>query len=135
MAEPQSAPKVADRKLSPELRRRLSQLDPNRLVHAIVLLRTDVTPGPGRRGDRQAILEQVHAAATEMMRQLAPMLAACGGRWLAERPDALGSLPVEITPGGLMELAESEHIRAVLEDQPVTALPRPAHLKRPAKPR
>lgn len=135
MAEPLGAPKIADQKLSPELRRRLAQLDPDRLMHAIVLLRTDVPPGPRRRRDRQAILAQVHAAATKVRQQLAPLLEACGGRWLAERPNALGSLPVEITPRGLVELAESEHIRAVLEDQPVTALPRPAHLKRPAKPR
>ena len=135
LAGRRGAAEVVEGKLSDELRHRLARLDPDRLVRAIVLLRTGVPAGPGRRRDREAVIRAVRAAAASAMSELEPQLEAFGGRWLAELPDALGSVPVEITPGGLVELALSEHVRAILEDQPVAALPRPAHIKRTVKPR
>ena len=41
--------------------------------------------------------------------------------------DALGCIPVEITASGVLALAASEHVKAILEDQPISLLAGPGH--------
>ena len=53
------------------------------------------------------------------------LLKRSGGRRLAPSPDAFGSIPVEAPAPGLLALARSEHVRALLEDQPVSLTPEP----------
>ena len=42
-----------------------------------------------------------------------------------ERANALGSLPVETTSSGILALAESGHVKAILEDQEFSLLRQP----------
>jgi len=42
-----------------------------------------------------------------------------GGRRLGDEPTALGTIAVETTANGVRALAESEHVAAILDDQPV----------------
>jgi hypothetical protein len=46
------------------------------------------------------------------------------GNPLSERPDLLGSIPIEITAAGINALAESDAVKAVIEDQAIY----PGHL-------
>jgi hypothetical protein len=41
--------------------------------------------------------------------------------------NALGSIPVETTARGIAALAASEHVKAILEDQPISLLAKPGH--------
>jgi hypothetical protein len=110
-------------KLSGELRRRLARMASDRPVRAVVLLNAEVSSGRGQ--SRREAIVAVRRTAASAKAALDPLVARVGGRWLADEPDALGSLGVEITAAGLRELAESEHVKAILEDQRVTVLPRP----------
>jgi hypothetical protein len=42
-----------------------------------------------------------------------------GGRRLGDRPTALGTITVEATAKGVHALANSQHVAAILDDQPV----------------
>jgi hypothetical protein len=112
-------------KLSAEMRRRLERAPPGRPVRAIVLLETGAPQVVPRSGDRQDAVRAVRAAAASAKLALDPILSELGGRWLADEPDALGSLAVEIPVAGLLALAQSDRVKAILEDQRVTVLPRP----------
>jgi hypothetical protein len=41
--------------------------------------------------------------------------------------NALGSIPAETTARGIAALAASEHVKAILEDQPISLLARMEH--------
>jgi hypothetical protein len=64
------------------------------------------------------------------MVEVSAVLEELGGRWLAESPDALGSVPVETTALGLLELAKSDRVRAILDDQPIAVLAKAPASKR-----
>ena len=53
------------------------------------------------------------------MPEIDRILGETGGMRLAEHPDALGSLPVETNPDGILALSASDAVKAILEDQPV----------------
>jgi hypothetical protein len=110
--------------MSAVLRRRLERAAPGATIRAIVLLETPA-PAGGRTGDRAAAIRAVRAAAAEAKRELDPLLARLGGYWLSDEPDALGSLGVDAPAATLLALAASDQVRTVLEDQAVSALPRP----------
>jgi hypothetical protein len=50
------------------------------------------------------------------------VLEGSGGRHLASGPDLFGSIPVEAPASALLALAGSEHVRALLEDQPISLM-------------
>ena len=64
-----------------------------------------------------AEIKQSSAAALE---EVDGVLARFNGQRLGKEVDALGSVLVETTAQGIKELAASKHVKAVLEDQPVT---------------
>ena len=41
---------------------------------------------------------------------------------MAAGPSALGTIAVETTVAGINELAASDHVQAILEDQPISVL-------------
>ncbi len=50
------------------------------------------------------------------------LLERSGGRRLKPGPDLFGSITIEAPASALLALAESEHVRALLEDQPLSLL-------------
>jgi hypothetical protein len=47
------------------------------------------------------------------------------GKRLGTSLDALGCIPVETTAEGIYALAASKHVKAILEDQPISLIPQP----------
>ena len=113
-------------KISPEFARRLARLAPDAMVRAIVMLDTGPAPTapPGRlsRAARKEIAEAIQTAAAPAMAEVDQLLERAGGRRLASGPDLFGSIPVEAPASALLALAGSEHVRAILEDQPLSLL-------------
>ncbi|MBI3988994.1 MAG: hypothetical protein HY347_05195 [candidate division NC10 bacterium] len=118
-------------KISPAFKARLDRLGPRQKVRVIVMLRTkDAGKAPGRRRsreDRQAAIEVIRKSAEQALIDIDKILERFDGRRLATSPDALGSIPVETTAAGITALATSEHVKAILEDQPISLLPRPKY--------
>jgi hypothetical protein len=98
-------------------------MKPNRPVRAVVLLES--AKPAGRTQNRQEAILAVRTTAASAKVALSPLLMRIGGHWLADEPDALGSIGVETTPAGLLALADSEYVKAILEDQRMVVLPRP----------
>lgn len=104
-------------KLSPPFKARLSRLGGKAKIRAIVLLRTDaVPPGAARHEAVRAVRQSAH----QRLVDIDAILERYGGRRLADAPDALGSVPVETSAQGILALAASDQVKAVLEDQPVS---------------
>jgi hypothetical protein len=112
-------------KISPNFRARLSHLEPTQKVRAIVLLRTPDGEAINRqesRANRKSLIKRVREAAATALPDIDAILERFGGKRLAESADALGSIPVETTPAGVQALAASEHVKTILEDQPISSL-------------
>ena len=107
-------------------RGRVRTAAPESPVRAIVVL--NIAPkrrGPSRRQnshERAAAISAVKTAASRLVREIDRLLDEAGGRRTSENPDALGTISVETTPEGIRRLAASDHVRAVLEDQPLARL-------------
>lgn len=108
-------------KISPEFDQRLKSLGPADRVQALLLLKV---PGLGRRAgartsvaERAEVLGAIDAAGERAVPEIDRILKDHGGRRLAERANALGSLSVETTPSGLRAPAASGQVRAIIEDQ------------------
>ena len=117
-------------KINREFAAQLDRFSPQQKVHAIVLLRTKDggTAAPQRRsrGDRQATIEAIRQSAEQALEEIDGILERFDGKRLAD-VNALGSIPVETTARGIAALAASEHVKAILEDQPISLLTRPGH--------
>jgi hypothetical protein len=126
MARRSSEPPKA--KISPEFARRLARLAPHAMARAIVLLDTGpaLAPTPGRpsKAVRKEIAEAIRTAAAPALTEVDRLLERSGGR-LAPGPDLFGSVAVEAPVSALMALAGSEHVRALLEDQPLSLMREP----------
>lgn len=112
-------------KISPQFKARLSQLSPNQRIRAIVMLRvagSEHRQEQRKRGDRKRIVEFVRKSATDAMRHIDGILELHSGKLLTETPDALGSILVETTADGIIALADSEYVKTILEDQPISSL-------------
>ena len=118
--EPQNA------KISREFATRLNRLDPKQKVRAIVMLRArENGPAPTRsesRESRQAIIDEIRRSANEALPEIDKILERFEGKRLANEVNALGAIPVEATAAGIVALAASNHVKAILEDQPITSL-------------
>jgi hypothetical protein len=125
---PSNAPEP---KISPEFARRLAQFAPDAIIRAVVLL--DIGPAPaaaqGRlpKAARQGIAESIQKAAAPALAEVDRVLERSGGRRLRQSPDLFGSVPVEAPARTLLALAGLEHVRALLEDQPLSLLREPDH--------
>lgn len=122
---------MADKKtkISPEFTMRLSRLRPDESVRALVLLQTMEAQAPVAR--RQSRLQRrtkvaaIRQSAATAVAAIDNVLARFGGKRLSDQVSALGSVPVETTASGIEALAECDAIKAILEDQPISLLPRP----------
>lgn len=75
--------------------------------------------------ERQAIIKKIQQATGQAIKKIDRILETFGGKRLASKADALGCLPVEISVSGIHALAESEDVKAILEDQSITVLTKP----------
>lgn len=118
-------------KISPEFVARLGRLGPAHKVRAIVLLRTEGVKTPtGRRQsrvERRVATKSIRESDGQALTDIDSVLERYDGRRLADGPDALGSIAVETTAAGITALAASDHIKAILEDQPISLVGRPKH--------
>ncbi len=112
-------------KISAEFARRLGRLAPDAIARAIVLLDTGSIPavtGRPSKAARKEIAEAIRTAAAPALAEVDQLLERSGGRRLAPAPDLFGAIPVEAPAPALLALAGSEHVRALLEDQPISLL-------------
>ncbi|WP_407895955.1 hypothetical protein [Scytonema sp. NUACC26] len=71
------------------------------------------------RAERRATMEGIRNSATQALSYIKKIIQDFGGQELAERPDALGSIPIEISAAGVKALAASDAVKAVLEEQEI----------------
>ena len=112
-------------KISREFATRLERCKPQQKVRTIVLIdvkREEVAAEkPRSRLNRQADIATLRLSAAQALGAIDGILQRFDGKRLAE-VNALGSIPVEVTAEGIFALAESQHVKAVLEDQPISLL-------------
>ena len=115
--------KYSKNKISPEFAARLDHLGLHQKVRAMVLLRANGTAKSSAqrpsRAERQATIEAMRTSAEQALGDIDELLERFGGKRLSERPNALGSIPVETTAAGINALAASEWVKAILEDQAI----------------
>lgn len=116
-------------KISHELDSRLRSLPPGGRVRALVLLATGV-PAAARsrrlsKEERRAALDAVRQAGAGALDSLDEILAGHDGKRLAAGAGSLGTVPIETTVAGILALAESDQVKAILEDQKVTLQAQP----------
>jgi len=127
MAEPTGNADTA--KISPQLHQRLDNLSAGDTITAIVMIRTPHhDQGPEKRPEkrlprlaRQALAADVIEAARAALGEIDEILAHHDGERLGE-PNALAAIPVETTRAGILALAESRHVTAIVEEQPAQLL-------------
>jgi hypothetical protein len=112
-------------KISPAFSARLARLSAKQKLRAVIVIRTPVAAGrsAGRRTtreERQATIDEIRSSATPAIQEVDTILTRFGGQRLSEKPTALGTLTIETTPEGISALSQSEHVSAILEDQPVS---------------
>lgn len=114
-------------KLSRQFASRMSRLNPHEKVRVILLINSQPPGTPTRdfRARRRAAIEAAKKAAGQALGSVDGILERFGGRRLSSLPNALGGVVVETTPKGVLALADSQHVRAILEDQPIRALHSP----------
>ena len=117
----------AQTKVSAAFAARLDRLKPDQRIRAVVLL--DLGNGPpdraGRRqppGRRRHALSTVKEAAKQALPEIDRILGHCSGKRLAAEPNALGGIAVECTAAGIAQLAASDRVKAILEDQAISLL-------------
>jgi hypothetical protein len=110
-------------KISPEFAARLSQLEPQEKVRVIVLLNvTDAEEHAGKRQsrtERRAAFKALQESAEQSLANIDPIIKNFNGNSLSERPNFLGSIPIEITAAGINALTESNAVKAIIEDQAI----------------
>lgn len=111
------------RKIGREFSARLANLKPDEKVRVIVLLRIQESKKSAKerypRARRQKVIKAVRRSTQKAMGEVEDILGRFGGQRLEERPDVLGSLPVETTVAGVKELVKSDLVKAILEDQEI----------------
>lgn len=110
-------------KISSEFANRLTYLQPQQKVRVIVSLKFENrVKKSGRRqspAERQATMEAIRNSAKQALNYIRKIIQDFGGKQLAENPNVLGQIPVEISAAGVNALAESDAVNAVMEDQPI----------------
>ncbi len=112
-------------KISEEFRARLDRLDSGQKISAIVLLRTASTEGRSKgrlsRVERKAAIAAIRKSAEGALVEIDEILGRHDGERLSD-VNALGSILIETTAAGIITLAASENVSAILEDQTISFL-------------
>jgi len=116
--------KISEKKISAEFSSQLTKYGPKKKIRAIVVLYTKEAKKNSTRqelrANREAIIGSIRKSTLKALPDIDNILKENNGKRLSEGPDALGCVPVETTPDGIRALANSNHIKAILEDQPVS---------------
>lgn len=114
---------ISKNKISSEFACRLNNLAPQQKVCIIVFLKLENLDQPinsrQSRIERKAAMEGIRNSAKQALSYIHKILQDFGGRQLADSPDALGCIPVEISAAGVEALAESDAVKAVVEEQEI----------------
>jgi hypothetical protein len=115
--------KIQKHKISNEFDTRLKRLRTKEKVRAIVLLNINNTDKSNEqrqsREKRLATVETVRKTGMQALGNIEEILSRFDGRLLTDYPDALGSIHVETTTSGIKALAESDWVKAIIEDQKI----------------
>jgi hypothetical protein len=115
--------KAQKHKISNKFDTRLKRLGSNEKVRAIVLLNIkDVEKSNGKRqnhSERLSVIEMMRKEGMQALGDVEETLNRFDGRLLTDHPDALGSIYIETTAAGIKALAESDRVKAIMEDQKV----------------
>lgn len=110
-------------KVSPEFAARLTQLEPQEKIRVIILLKVkeaeNYTGERQSRAERQAMIKALQESAEQSLESIDAIIKHFNGNPLSEHPDLLGSISIEITAAGISALAESNAVKAVIEDQAI----------------
>lgn len=110
-------------KLSPGFSARLDELGPQNKVRVIVLLQVDEAENAATkrlsRTERKAAMSALQKSATKAFGDIGGIIKQFDGQPLAEKPNLLGAIPVEITVAGVDALTHSDSVKAVIEDQAI----------------
>jgi hypothetical protein len=121
-------------KISREFAQRLQRLGPTQSVHALVMIDAEAASGPAedasvrsarprlKGAERGRRASQVRETAAGALPEVDRILERYHGRRLAGAVNPLGFVPVVTTPAGLRALAASDRVKAILEDQKISAL-------------
>ncbi len=112
--------------ISHEFAAKLNRLSARQKVRAMVLVQAvengvSQTVQPSRQ-TRKAAIEKVRQASRASLPNIDQILARYDGKRLSEDVDALGSISVEASAEGIKALADSEHVKAIFEDQAIFPL-------------
>ena len=112
-------------KISDEFKARLDGVAPHQKVRAIVLLHTKRAKRKlGRRlsrVERKAAIAAIRKSAEGALVEIDEILGRHNGERLSD-VNALGSILIETTAAGIITLAASENVSAILEDQTISFL-------------
>jgi hypothetical protein len=111
-------------KISSEFACRLRDLSPQQKVNVLVFLEV----GEGEKAmrnsrqthaERKAARELIRNSASKALNYVQNIIHDFGGKQLAENPNALGCIPVEISAAGVNALAASDAVKVVMEEQKI----------------
>ena len=71
------------------------------------------------RAERKNTIQSVRNSANQALANITNILQNFEGKTLTERPDLLGSIPIEITVPRVTALAQSDAVKTIIEDQPI----------------
>jgi len=115
-------------KISREFEAKLDRLKPEQKVRVVVMLQTPkvgpLTRQQQARKNRQAIIKSIRQTADNALSDIDGILERFGGKRLTDRANSLGTILVETTPAGTRAIAASKHVKAIVEDQPITPFPK-----------
>ena len=117
---------IQPKKISTEFASRLANFDPQQKITIIVLLNTkDTVNNKAKRQtrtERRIAIEAMKKSADLALRDIEPIIEKYGGQKLANKPNLLGSIPVEITVAGIKALCKSESVKAIMENQKIDSV-------------
>jgi len=111
-------------KISVALSARLAQSNPKQRLRTIIVLQTGPSvPRPAQsrpsKENRRDEIGRIQQSASQVMDDIDRILERFDGRRLSQ-PTALGTIVVESTPSGIAALSASDHVKAILQDQPIS---------------
>ena len=113
-------------KLSPQFQVRLASLAPEQSLRSIVLLEVGDLKSSGSKrrssSERRAVADSVRTVANQSLNTIDQILDKFGGVRLSQSVTSLGSIVVESNASGIISLAASDHVKAVLEDQAISSI-------------
>lgn len=112
--------------ISPEFAARLRNLPPREKVQVILILDVGDLGNDGKRQtpiERKEAIMRMRESSEPAVRKIDEILKRYGGRRLTDEVSSLGWLAVDTTTEGILALADSNYVKAVLEDQAIHPLP------------